>query len=45
MKMQLNMKKLEGEIELLRVHNKQFESKLQALEEEMEREKKLPTLL
>jgi hypothetical protein len=45
MKMQLNMKKLEGEIELLKVHNSQFECRLENLQEEMEREKKLPQLL
>ncbi len=31
MKMQLNMKKLEGEIELLKVHNRQFECRLETL--------------
>ena len=45
MKMQLNMKKLEGEIELLKVHNRQFECRLENLQEELEREKKLPQLL
>ena len=45
MKMQLNMKKLEGEIELLKVHNRQFEGRLEGLQEELEREKKLPQML
>ena len=45
MKMQLNMKKLEAEIELLKIHNRQFECRLEGFQEELEKEKKLPHLL
>lgn len=45
MKMQLNMKKLEGEVELMKVHNKQFEARLQGLKDEIEKEKRMPMML
>jgi len=39
------LKKLEGEVDLLRVHNRLFEARVIALEGEMDREKLLPKLL
>ena len=45
MKMLLNMKKLEGEIQLLTVHNQQFECKLDDLKFDCLKELQLPEIL
>ena len=45
MKQLLNIKRLEGQIQLLTVHNQQFESKLQDMVFQCERELQMPEIL
>ena len=45
MKQLLNMKRLDGEIQLLTVHNQQFESKLQDMMFQCEKELQMPEIL